>query len=147
MKKYTRLTNEQKSKIREFLLGKPIELALTFDPVDFPREIDIYVYYADANDRNPIKTFDNEPIIEGKFFRIVQFSNKVLASLYFGHDRYGILGEIKTVESVNLSNLNLKLEEYKEFLDDISSIVLSIEPDLQIEWDGMEYMASGPILI
>jgi len=147
MKEYTRLTEEQTSKIKTYLLKKPSALLPNLDPIDFPRELDLYVYDADPSNWNPVKTFDNLPITQGKFFRIVQFSNKVLAAIYFDHDRYGILGEIKTVDILRLSDFRLKLTEYKEFLDGIAAIVHSIEPNLQIEWDGMEYTNSGPIVI
>jgi len=90
--------------------------------------------------------YANEPIISGRFFRVVQFSQKVSGALYFDHDRFGIFGVPKTVQSFRLSDLRLSKDQYEEFLSDLSKVIHSIDPNVKIEWDGIEFMAAGPVV-
>ena len=147
-KQYTRLASKQKEQVHSHLLGKPTALSQGFSLADFSREFDIYVYEADPNPRYQlVKTYLDEPITSGRFFRIVKFSHKVLGSLFFNHDRYGVFGEPKTVPSFRLADLKLSKAQYEEFLSDLSEIIHSIDPRVKIEWDGMEFLSAGPVVI
>ncbi len=146
-KQYTRLSTEQREQVRVHLLGKPSNLGQGFSPAEFSRQFDVYVYEADPDPRyTPVKTYANEPITSGRFLRVVQFSQVILGALYFDHDRNGIFGVPKTVESFRLADFSLTKAQYEEFLSDLSEIIHSIDPDVQIEWDGMEFVSAGPLV-
>lgn len=145
VKQYVRLSEEQQNQLRRYLLREPTVLSPGLSIDEFPREFDIYVYEADAD--SPVKTYCNEIIDSGRFFRIVQFSQKLFAALYFDHDRYGIFGTPKIVESFRLSDMNLTKAQYEEFLSDLETVIHSIDPKVQIEWDGMEFTASSPVVL
>lgn len=144
-KQYVRLSQEQQNQIRRYLLQKPMNLSPGLSVAEFPREFDIYVYEADTG--SPVRTYYSEIIDSGRFFRIVQFSQKVFAALYFDHDRYGIFGTPKTVESFSLSDMKLSKTQYEECLSDLATVVHSIDPNVQIEWDGREFMAASPVVV
>ena len=144
---YHRLTDAQKAQIRLFLLRPPSKLAQAVSATEFPREFDLHVYTAEPHPRYaPVKTYQNEPILSGRFFRIAHFSQPIFAALYFDHDRNGIFGQPRTVQSFRLSDFSLTKAEYDEFLSDLTDVIHSIDPSVQIEWDGMEFMASGPLV-
>src|SRR5271157_2235667 len=142
-KQYCRLTNDQKNQIHTYFLRPPTNLAAGVSSLEFPREFDVYVYA--VNPRfEPVKTYDGKPITSGRFFRIVQFSNKVLAALYFDHDRDGIFGQPKTVLSFSLADFSLTKLEYGEILTDLSEAIHSVDSAIHIEWEGMEFVDTGP---
>jgi len=141
---YTRLTQDQLAQIKSHLSARPVSLSKSYSGPEILRELDVYVY--DADPQSPVKTYDNQKISEGRFFRIVQFSNKVLAALYFHHDRYGIFGVPKTVQAFRLADLEMTEAQYRELLSDLSRVIHSLDPDVQIEWDGMEYSDTGPLV-
>ena len=144
-KQYTGLSVDQKDWIRLYLLSKPQSLKSGFSTAEFPRQFDVYVYKFDPNPPHvPVKTYAGVEITSGRFFRIVNFSHEVLGALYFNHDRYGIFGPPKTVPSLRLSDLKLTKTQYEEFLSDLADIIHSIDPDVQIEWDGMSFIRTGP---
>ena len=146
-KQYNRLSVEQKERIRLYLLGEPRTLKPGLSPAEFPRQFDVYVYEFDPNPPHvPVKTYAGVEITSGRFFRIVNFSHQVLGSAYFNHDRYGIFGPPKTVSSLRLSNLKLTKTQYEEFLSDLADIIHSIDPDVQIEWDGISFSRTGPLI-
>lgn len=140
------LSKMQKEAIRNHLSTPPVALKEGLDPEDFPREIDTYIY--DASEfQNPVYDWDNNYIRKGRFFDLVAFSNKLLFALYLGHDRYGMLGEIKILETVNPNDVQLKRATYDKLLDEIRAIVLEIEPGIPFSCNKFALMNQGPVVI
>lgn len=144
MKKHQKLNDKQKHDIKVFLNGPPVSLSHEFKAEDFHRELDVFVYDADIKDTWSLYTLDNNFIKLGKFFRIVEFSNIIFAALYCDHDKYGVFGQPKYTDKVNFEEIEITSNEYTEFLKDLSQIVISIESDMQIEFNKVKFLTTGP---
>jgi hypothetical protein len=139
------LSEEQKERIRNYLNSPPRSLREGLDPSDFPRELDTFTI--NASPASPVIGWDRQTINEGRVFRLTRFAVMVLAALQQGHDRDGIFGEPKTARSVNPDAYRITRTEWNQLTSDIQEVVLSIEPDMQFQFDPVEMINYGPRLI
>jgi hypothetical protein len=139
------LSEQQKERIGKYLNSPPRSLREGLDPADFPRELDTFII--NVSPARPVTGWDRQTIGEGKVFRLTRFAVMVLAALQQGHDRDGIFGEPKTAHSVNPDSYKITRTEWDELVSDIQDVVLSIEPDMQFQFDPVEMINYGPRLI
>lgn len=140
----TNLTADQKAILKSYLSRPPVSLPSGHNRNDFPRELDVEVY--EVVPGSPVCDWDNNPIISGRFFRLTHFANRVLAAMQLGHDRYGMLGEPRTIPAVDPNSLRLTKAEWEGLLSDLRDIVLSIDPDLKFQWDALEFTNHGLVV-
>ncbi len=136
------LSEEQKEKIRKYLTRFPRSLREGLDPADFPRELDTFTI--NVSPARPVIGWGRQTINEGKVFRLTRFAVTVLAAIQQSHDRDGILGEPKTALSVNPDSYKITKAEWDQLASDIQEVVLSIEPDMQFQFDAVEMINYGP---
>jgi len=139
------LSEEQKERIRNYLNGPPRSLREDLDPADFARELDTFT--VNVSPASPVIGWDRQTINEGKVFRLTRFAVMVLAALQQDHDRDGIFSELKAARSVNPDAYRITRTEWNQLTSDIQEVVLSIEPDMQFQFDPVEMINYGPRLI
>jgi len=140
MPKY--LTPIQEAKLRKYLLGPPVSLSSNFDSSDFPREMDTEIFEIEPG--APIINWEQHQVSSGRFFRFTHFLIRVIAALVVGHDRYGMFGEPKTLTRVDPSDLRLTKTEYDNLVCDLREILQSIDPELEHQYDSIEFLQRGP---
>ena len=138
---YKRFTTDELNSIKKFLLRVDIDVLK-----EFPRVIDFFIHIVKPSHYEPLKTYSGLPIINGRFFRMAHFSPFVIGAKYGGHDQWGILGSINIRHNWSPNDIIFTKEEFKEIIEDLSLIVLSIDSELQIEFDYTEFWSSGPVI-
>ena len=138
-------TPAQKDAIEKFLSGPPRSLGAGYDASAFLNELEVDVY--DVVPGNPVKGFDDEIIDRGRFYRLTQFAIQVLAAAKLHHDRYGIFGEPRVQSAVDMNRVSLTKNEWDSVILELKAIILGIAPDMQFQFDPMEFLNHGPIII
>lgn len=138
-------TSSQKDAIKEFLSGPPRSLSAGYDSSAFANELEVDVYSVVPG--NPVKGFDDEVIDRGRFYRLTHFAIQVLAAVKLQHDRYGIFGEPRVRSTVDMNRVSLTKNEWDSEILELKGIILGIAPDMQFQFDPMEFLNHGPIIV
>lgn len=135
----------QKKSIQAYLSGSPKSLGVGYDASAFANELEVNIY--EIIPGNPVRGFDDEIISKGRFYRLTHFAIQVLAAIKLQHDRYGIFGEPRSQSSVDMKQVLITKKEWDSIIMELKQIILDIEPDIQFQFDPIEFLNRGPTIV
>lgn len=79
-----------------------------------------------------------------RFFRLAELTNLFLAATHLDHDRFGLVGPIRTKDSVAIIDIEMSDQDLDNLVHSLQEVIQSLDRNLVFEFDWVDFTDKGP---